>query len=158
MSSIITTTTTTTSWRGTVVNTGYSCYLTAARRRRAQFLFFLVDLGPGAAVCGMRIETNTGYSCNLTAARSRQGQFLSLVDLGLGAPTDKFCGLGCGFLPILRLLIAFFLCLRFCSSHILPPRKKACRVDNIGVWGLLNLSSGGAQRAQKQQQRILFLP
>ena len=100
--------TTSTSWRGTVVNTGYSCYLTAARRRRAQFLFFLVDLGPGAAVCGMRIETNTGYSCNLTAARSRQGQFLSLVDLGLGAPTDRFCDLGCGFLPILGLLIAFF--------------------------------------------------
>ena len=75
---------TSTSWRGTVVNTGYSCYLTAARRRRAQFLFFLVDLGPGAAVSGMRIEINTGYSCYLTAARRHWGQFFH-VDIGLGA-------------------------------------------------------------------------
>ena len=124
--------TTSMSWRGTVVNTGYSCYLTAARRRRAQFLFFLVDLGPGAAVCGMRIETNTGYSCNLTAARSRQGQFLSLVDLGLGAPTDKFCGLGCGFLPILGLLtylifVILFTRARFLENKIYTEKTRKLR-------------------------------
>ena len=32
-------------------------------------VFSLVDLGPGAAVGGMRIEINTGYSCYLTADR-----------------------------------------------------------------------------------------
>ena len=47
-------------------------------------LLVLVDLGPGAAVSGMRIEINTAYSCYLTAARRRQGQFFSLVDLILG--------------------------------------------------------------------------
>ena len=39
------------------INTGYSCYLTAARRRRGGF--FLVGLSPGAEVSGMRIEINT---------------------------------------------------------------------------------------------------
>ena len=43
------------------INTGYSCYLTAACRRRGVF-FLLVNLGPGAAVSGMRIEINTGPS------------------------------------------------------------------------------------------------
>ena len=44
-----------------------------------------MDLGPGAAVGGMRLEINTGYSCYLTAARRRLGCFFSLVDLGPGA-------------------------------------------------------------------------
>ena len=42
------------------INTGYSCYLTAARRPWGRF-FILVNLGPGAAVGGMRIEMNAGY-------------------------------------------------------------------------------------------------
>ena len=46
---------------GIEINTGYSCYLSAARRRRGRF-FLLLDLGPGAAACGMGIEINTGYS------------------------------------------------------------------------------------------------
>ena len=29
--------------------------------------FLLLDLGPGAAACGMGIEINTGYSCYLSA-------------------------------------------------------------------------------------------
>ena len=33
--------------------------------------FLLLDLGPGAAACGMGIEINTGYSCYLSAARRR---------------------------------------------------------------------------------------
>ena len=37
---------------------------------------FLVDLGPGTAVSGMRIEINTGYSCFLIDARRRQGEFV----------------------------------------------------------------------------------
>ena len=41
--------------------------------------FFLVDLGPGAAVGGMQLEVNIGYSCYLTAARRRQGQVFSSV-------------------------------------------------------------------------------
>ena len=36
-------------WNLTVVHTGYSCYLS-------------LDMGPGAAACGMEIEINTGYS------------------------------------------------------------------------------------------------
>ena len=51
-------------------------------------------------------------------------------------------------------LLSFFL--RFCSSHILPWRKKACLVDNIGVWGLLNLSSGGAQELKSSNKRYFF--
>ena len=43
---------------------GYSWYLTAARRRRGPF-FLLVDLGPGAAVGRMWIEINPGYRCYL---------------------------------------------------------------------------------------------
>ena len=49
-------------------NIRYSCYLTAACRRRG--VFFLVDLGRGAAVGGMRIEINTGYSCYLICNNS----------------------------------------------------------------------------------------
>ena len=41
---------------GIEINTGYSCYLSAARRRRGQF-FLLLDLGPGAAAGGMGIDT-----------------------------------------------------------------------------------------------------
>ena len=44
------------------INTGYSCFFTAACHRRRSF-FSLVDLGPGAAVSGMLIEINTGHSC-----------------------------------------------------------------------------------------------
>ena len=33
--------------------------------------FLLLDLGPGAAACGMGIEINTVYSCYLSAARRR---------------------------------------------------------------------------------------
>ena len=44
--------------------------LSAARRRRGGF-FLLLDLGPGAAACGMGIEINTGYRCYLSAARRR---------------------------------------------------------------------------------------
>ena len=47
------------------INTGYSCYLSAARRRRGRF-FLLLDLGPGAAAGGMGLEINTGYSCYLS--------------------------------------------------------------------------------------------
>ena len=46
------------------INTGYSCYLTAARRCQGCF-FSLVDLGPGAVIGGMRIEINTVLSCYL---------------------------------------------------------------------------------------------
>ena len=77
---------------------------------------------------------------------------------GPGGTNRQILWLGMWIPSYLGFADCIFLCLRFCSSHILPRRKKACRVDNIGVWGLLNLSSGGAQRAQKQQQRILFLP
>ena len=35
-------------------------------------VFFLVDLGPGAAVGGMQLEVNIGYSCYLTAAHRRR--------------------------------------------------------------------------------------
>ena len=51
-------------WDLTVVHTG------SARRRQGQF-FLLLDLGLGAAACGMGIEINTGYSCYLSAARRR---------------------------------------------------------------------------------------
>ena len=34
-------------------------------------VFFLVDLGPGAAVDGMRIEITTGYSCYIICNNSR---------------------------------------------------------------------------------------
>ena len=44
--------------------------------------FLLLDLGPGAAACGMGIEINTGYSCYLSAARRRRGRFFLLLDLG----------------------------------------------------------------------------
>ena len=47
--------------------------------------FLLLDLGPGAAACGMGIEINTGYSCYLSAARRRRGRFFLLLDLGPGA-------------------------------------------------------------------------
>ena len=129
---------------GIEINTGYSCYLSAARRRRGQFFspigsgpggsslwngdrekhwvqllfdsgssspgafffpsgsgplgsdwqhvatgkpwvqllfdsgssfYFQVDLGPGAAVGGMRLEINTGYSYYLTVARRPWGRF-----------------------------------------------------------------------------------
>ena len=41
---------------GIEINTGYSCYLSAARRRRGRF-FLLLDLGPGAAAGGMGKDT-----------------------------------------------------------------------------------------------------
>ena len=44
--------------------------------------FLLLDLGPGAAACGMGIEINTGYSCYLSAARRRRGRFFSLIGSG----------------------------------------------------------------------------
>ena len=47
------------------INTGHSCYLSAARRRRGRF-FLLLDLGPGAAAGGMGLEINTVYSCYLS--------------------------------------------------------------------------------------------
>ena len=47
--------------------------------------FLLLDLGLGAAACGMEIEINTGYSCDLTAARRRREHFFLLLDLGPGA-------------------------------------------------------------------------
>ena len=47
---------------------GHTCYVTAARRRG--FFFLLVDLGPGAAVGGMRLEINTGNSCYLICNNS----------------------------------------------------------------------------------------
>ena len=46
--------------------------------------FLLLDLGPGAAACGMGIEINTGYSCYLSAARRRQGRFFSPIGSGHG--------------------------------------------------------------------------
>ena len=60
---------------------------TVAFRQRlvvAGGVFFLVDLGPGAAVGGMRLEKNIRYNCYLTAACRRRGVFF-LVDLGRGA-------------------------------------------------------------------------
>merc|ERR1711978_800436 len=69
---------------GIELNTGYTCYLSAAHRRRGRF-FLLLDLGPGAAAGGMGIEINTGYSCYLSAARRRRGRFFLLLDLGPGA-------------------------------------------------------------------------
>ena len=48
---------------GIEINTGYTCDLAAARRRRGHF-FLLLDLGPGPAACEMGIEVNTGYSLN----------------------------------------------------------------------------------------------
>ena len=53
--------------------------------------FLLLDLGPGAAAFGMRIEINTGCSCYLSAARRRRGRFFLLLDLGPGAAA---CGMG----------------------------------------------------------------
>ena len=47
---------------GTHATSPNSCYLTAACPRQGRF-FFLVNLDPGAAVGGMRIEINTEYSC-----------------------------------------------------------------------------------------------
>ena len=44
-----------------------------------------MDLGPGAAVGGMRLEINTGYSYYLTTACSRRGRSFFLVDLGVRA-------------------------------------------------------------------------
>ena len=44
---------------GIEINTGYSCYLSAARRRRGRF-FLLLDLGPGAAAGGMGLELTLG--------------------------------------------------------------------------------------------------
>ena len=60
--------------------------MTADRRRQGRF--FLVDLGPGTAVGGMRLEIYTGFSCYLTAARRRRGRFFSLVNLGPGAAVE----------------------------------------------------------------------
>ena len=59
------------------INTGYSCYLTAARRCQGQF--FLVDLGPGAAVGGMWIEINTGYGCYFICNNSRRRMALQSI-------------------------------------------------------------------------------
>ena len=36
--------------------------------------FLLLDLGPGAAACGMGIEINTGYSCYLKYSDSKNCQ------------------------------------------------------------------------------------
>ena len=47
-------------------------------------LLVLVDLGPGAAVGGMRIKINTGHSCYLTATRRRRGRFFSSSGSGPG--------------------------------------------------------------------------
>ena len=47
-------------------------------------VFLLLDLGPGAAACGMGIEINTGYSCYLSAARRSRGQFFSPIGSGPG--------------------------------------------------------------------------
>ena len=47
---------------GIEINTVNSCYLSAARHRQGAFFFLLLDLGQGAAACGMGIEINTGYS------------------------------------------------------------------------------------------------
>ena len=44
--------------------------------------FLLLDLGPGAAACGMGIEINTGNSCYLSAARRRRGRFFSPIESG----------------------------------------------------------------------------
>ena len=66
------------------INTGYSCYLTVARRPWGRF-FSLVNLGPGAAVEGIRIEINTGYSCYLT-------QNLQLVKLETSKCTNGVGG------------------------------------------------------------------
>merc|ERR1712163_105051 len=44
--------------------------------------FLLLDLGPGAAACGMGIEINTGNSCYLSAARRRRGRFFSPIGSG----------------------------------------------------------------------------
>ena len=46
--------------------------------------FLLLELGPGAAACGMGIEINTGYSCYLSAARRRRGRFFSPIGSGPG--------------------------------------------------------------------------
>ena len=42
-------------------------------------VFFLVDLGPGAAVDGMRIEITTGYSCYIICNNSRHKMALQLM-------------------------------------------------------------------------------
>jgi len=44
--------------------------------------FILLDLGQGAAACGMGIEINTGNSCYLSAARRRRGRFFSPIGSG----------------------------------------------------------------------------
>ena len=44
--------------------------------------FLLLDLGPGAAACGMGIELNTGYTCYLSAACCRRGRFFSPIGSG----------------------------------------------------------------------------
>ena len=46
--------------------------------------FLLLDLGPGAAACGMGIEINTGYRCYLSAACRRRGRFFSPIGSGPG--------------------------------------------------------------------------
>ena len=59
---------------------GYSCYLTAASRRRGHFFSYLIwVLGPGAAVGRMRIEINTGYSCYLICNDSQYRIALQLI-------------------------------------------------------------------------------
>ena len=58
-------------WNLTVVHTGYSCYLS-------------LDMGPGAAACGMEIEINTGYSCYLSVVRRSRGRFFSPIGSGPG--------------------------------------------------------------------------
>ena len=55
----------------TVIHTGYSCYLS-------------LDMGPGAAACGMEIEINTGYSCYLSVVRRSRGRFFSPIGSGPG--------------------------------------------------------------------------
>ena len=76
----------------------YSCYLTAAHRRRTRFYFssgslspgafflLLVDLGSGAAVSGMRIEINTGrQKASRVQGRGGVGRFV----LGISDPNAK---------------------------------------------------------------------
>ena len=85
------------------INTGYSCYLTAARRRRGHF-FSLVDLVLGAAVGCIRIEKNTGYSCYLICNNSRHRMVLQL--------TTKFSS----YSLFSDILVFVFVCLCVCIS------------------------------------------
>ena len=82
------------------INTGYSCYLTAACRCRGRF-FPPLDLVPGAAVGNMRIEIKTGNSCYLIYNNARQN--MAITELN-------------SYSSFSAILVFVYLCL--CLSHV----------------------------------------